>query len=209
MAQTVDVLIVEDQRLCVAALRRVFEETGNIRLLAHIESGLEVRSQLLAGRVDVLILDLSLPGKHGLEVLEEIRDEYPQMVIVILSMHEEWRFISRAIALGANAYLSKKADLDELKQVIFSSPDDPFYLGKSLREGRGKNDSALKDFASITKREKEVIRLIARGKSTAEISRALFISPETVKTHRKNIFRKLKLSKASELVRFALEHHVI
>lgn len=203
MCRLIKVLIVEDQRLCVAALRKVFEDLEHISLVAHLESGSELRKKLVELRPDVLILDLNLPGKHGLEILKEIRPLHPEMVIVILTMHEEQLFIDRAMEYGANAFLSKKVDLDELECVLHLSCTDAFYLGKYLHsEKRTK-------FPLVTSREMEVIRLIAEGKSSSQISELLFISRETVKTHRKNIFRKLNLKKASELVKYAYKHQII
>lgn len=213
LSKFIEIVIVEDQNLFARGFRKILESIEYVEVIYTMESGKGIKEQLEFLKPDVLFLDLNLPGKNGLEILKSIRGAFPNMIIAILTMYEDQLLINKVRENNANAYLSKDASIEELKKVIYASPDDPFYVSKSIHDTKVENAEILadpfKDFAQITNRETEIIALIAKGKSTDQISEFLYISPETVKTHRKNIFRKLKLNSAPELVKFAYENNLV
>jgi DNA-binding NarL/FixJ family response regulator len=209
-----EIVIVDDQRLFAAGLKKILESLENVRVITTIMTGQKIEEKLAILKPNVLFLDLNLPGKNGMEVLKSIRSDYPEMIIAILTMYDNQLLINKAKEYKANAYLTKDATIDELKTVIFTSPGDPFYISQTISNGQQKRNKvdltdSFNDVGLITNREREIIKLIAEGKSTKQISKTLFISVETVKTHRKNIFRKLNLKKASELIKFAYEKHML
>ncbi|NJK85743.1 MAG: response regulator transcription factor [Bacteroidales bacterium] len=136
------------------------------------------------------------------------------MIIVVLTVYEDQMLINRVKEFNANAYLSKDASIEDLKKVIFSSHSDSFFVSASIQNKLFESipeffDDSFSNVGLLTLREKEIIALIVKGKSTESISRELFISFNTVKTHKKNIFSKLKMNKVPELVKFAYENNLI
>ncbi len=205
------VLIVDDQNIFASGLKSLLQAINDVEVVSIIKSGTCVHAALQKFQPDVLLLDLDLPGQNGLQVLKSIRHKFPKLVIAIVTMHTHQKLVRQARDFGANAFLNKDASSIELKSVIFSTPDEPFFTSKCLEhtlEPKPTSNSCTTKWM-LTRRELDVIRLICGGKNNEEISSSLFISIETVKTHRKNIFRKLKLNKASELVRYAYDNALI
>ncbi|MCU4164628.1 response regulator [Carboxylicivirga caseinilyticus] len=207
------VVIVDDQNLFAEGIAKIVNGLDKVKVIATIDSGENITYQLSILQPDVLFLDLNLPKKNGLEILKEIRGKFPDLIIAILTMYEDAYLIKKIREHKANAFLSKSASIDEIQQVIFSGKEDPFYISKNINEATNSSFELVEDPFSvsvqITQREKEIIRLIVDGKSTEEISDILIISSETVKSHRKNIFRKLNLSKVTELIKYAYEYKLI
>ncbi len=208
-----EVVIVDDQNLFAEGITTIINGIQQVKVTATLENGNKLIEKLDVLRPDVLFLDLNLPGKNGLELLADIRCCFPDLIIAILTMYEDAYLVKKIREGKANAYLTKKASIEELQHVIFSVPSDSFFISESIQvDDADAFELADDDFtvkAQITQREKEIIRLIVDGKSTEEISEALIISYETVKTHRKNIFRKLQLNKVTELIKYAYEHQLL
>ncbi|WP_439183363.1 response regulator [Carboxylicivirga taeanensis] len=208
-----EVVIVDDQNLFAEGITTIINGIKHVKVTATLDTGEKLTEKLSLLKPDVLFLDLNLPGKNGLEILKAIRSRFPEMIIAILTIYEDAYLVRKIKESKANAYLSKRAGIEELETVIFSAPDSPFYLSEDVQTSQSTAfELANDDFtvkAQITQREKEIIRLIVNGKSTEEISEALIISYETVKSHRKNIFRKLKLNKVTELIKYAYEHQLL
>ncbi len=206
------VMIVDDQNIFANGLRTLLESLGNVKVACVVKSGTCVFQALKKHEPDVLFLDLELPGQSGLDVLPKIRKKFPHLYICMLTMHEELEFTRQAKQLGANAYLTKDASSIELKTVLWGEVTDPFILSKyiTLKQQALENEEViLKQSIRFSRREREVIRLIVSGKTNGEISRTLFVSAETVKSHRKNIFRKLHINKSCELVKYAMQHNLM
>lgn len=208
-----EVVIVDDQNLFASGFKSILESLGNIKVTAISKSGDDIEELLALLKPDVLFLDLNLPGRNGLEILRSVRSLFPHMIIAILTMYEDPHLVQRVKENKANAYLSKDASHEELQRIIHALPSDDFYVscchaGEKAAQSTIVGDS-FTNIALVTAREKEIIQLIAEGKSTEQISAMLFVSAETVKTHRKNIFRKLNLKKVPELVKFAYENHLL
>jgi len=207
-----NILIVDDQLLFAKGLQSLIEELPEAKVCEILTNGRNIEAVLFSKNIDVLLLDLNLPGKTGVEILSEIRDKYPNLIIVILTMYSDEELAKLTKKKGANAYLSKDASIKELEHAIFNIKSHDFYLGKHININKNINmikEDKFDKFALITSREKEIIKLIASGKTGVEIADELYISTSTVHTHRKNIFRKLEINKVSELINKAHEYKVI
>ena len=207
-----NILIVDDQKLFAEGLKSIIEQLRDVVVTGILPNGNNIEAVLFNHNTDVLILDLNLPGKTGIEILCDIRSKYPNLIIVILTMYSDETLAKLTKKKGANAYLSKDASLNELEHVIFNLRIHDFYLGQQIRiEKRIKTikEDKFNKFALVTTREKEIIKLLAGGKSSIEVGKILHISPSTVHTHRKNIFNKLKINKISELIKHAYEHNIL
>lgn len=151
--------------------------------------------------VDVLILDLNLPDMNGLELLKLIRQQQPELPVLILTMHNDPFILERAKKLGANGYMLKDFGKNELLQALTSIRQQKFYKSPGIKHTAG-NDQ-LSGVYHLTDREVEIIRNTATGKTAREIADKLYISPHTVNTHRRNIYKKLDLNSVNELINFA------
>lgn len=154
----------------------------------------------------VLILDLNLPDMAGLEIIKKIRDKNDRMKILILTMHNDPFLIRQVKSLGANGYLLKDFGRNELLESLDCIFEGEYYVSPNLSyEEEGLN--GISKFR-LTKREKEIIKFSAEGKSSSEIAEHLFLSPHTVNTHRRNIYKKLGLSNIKELIKFAYDEGI-
>lgn len=203
-----NIIIADDQNLFAEGIKKLLEQKGDIEVVEIVETGKQVFDAITKFHPDALLLDLNMPDKNGFEVLEEIREPFPDLIIAVLSTYESPAFIKKAKKLQVNAYLSKDAAIEELRQVIFHDYDSDFFLGSKLQKKADKRKLTFDNFTDIveiTDREREVLRLIAKGLTSETISEKLFISHSTVKTHRKNLFRKLKVNNVSELMKIAYD----
>lgn len=206
------ILIIDDQKLFVEGLKNIISNFENVEVVGELYDGLNALSFLYNNQVDIIFLDLNMPEKNGLEVLVEIKKVFPEVVISILSMYADYAIAKKCKSLGANAYLTKDAEIVELKKVISLNNNSEFYysdyVNKKIEISSLKDDDFVK-INKLTQREIEIIKLLVKGNTSIEIADALFISPATVQTHRKNIFNKLKVKKVSELIKTAYENNII
>jgi len=197
------ILIIDDQKLFVSGLIQLLQGLKNVEIAEVLYDGKDITRTLEKIKVDIVFLDLNLPGKNGLEILKEIRLYDPNLKVAILSMYSEIAIAKKCQSLGANAYLTKDTSLQTLAEVIFHLDKYPFYLSPEIADKIKVNHIKADHFikmTAVTSREMEVIRLLVKGYSSTEIGTKLFISAETVKSHRKNIFQKLEVNKLSELI---------
>ncbi len=205
------VLVCEDHTLVVDGLRLLlqthgFEWAGHAPTLA----GLDAR--IAETKPDILLLDLNVKGTDGFSVLPHLRLAFPVLLIFILTMYRDEFLIERARKDGANGFLEKDIGNDELLNALCRGADQPFYLSSTLAREQQERQLYRDHFAGkmkLTKREMDVIPLLAHGKTTHEIAAQLFLSPLTVDTHRKNIFRKLNITNVVDLVNFAHENKLV
>ncbi len=168
---------------------------------------LEVLTKISA---DVLLLDISLPDGSGLEILQEIKAKYPGLKCIMLTMHQEKQYILQSVKMGADGYLLKDADEQELKEAIEQVHAGGKYYKNKI------SDMIVESFAAatpekklLTDREKQIVKMVADGKITKEIADLLCISVRTVETYRSKIMKKLEVSNSAEMVRLALKKEII
>ncbi len=206
------VIICEDHEIVYTGLELLLEKSANYLLTGHAQNGKQLVPLIKEQNPDILILDLNLPDTDGFTLLKSIREFNKKICVVILTMYQDEFLLERAQAEGANAYLLKNAANDELLRALDAVHIDTFYVTRQLKEELAKKKLFLDKFSQkmkLTRREMEIIRVLSMGKTSDQASIELFISPHTVDTHRKNIFRKLEINNISALVKFAHDNKII
>lgn len=204
------IVLADDHIMLRQGLKRILAERSDLDVVGEAGDGLELLSTVKKTTPDVVVLDISMPGLRGIEAIPEIKKSCSETRILVLTMHKEEDYLIQALSAGASGYLLKE-DADKelyaaiekvLQGKIFVSP----FFAERLSDDwvqmcRGKKD--LSFIEPLSQREREILKLIAEGKSSKEIGELLFISPRTVERHRANMMTKLKLRKTADLVRYA------
>jgi DNA-binding NarL/FixJ family response regulator len=206
------VLIADDHTIVRQGLRQVLEETNDISVVAEANDGREVMSAVRSQEVDVAVIDISMPGRSGLEVLQDLKSVRPKISVLVLTMHPEEHYAVRALRAGAAGYLTKSSAADELIEAIRKVSRGGRYVTASVAERLAlefqlAGDKPLHEF--LSDREHQVMCMIARGMSVTEIGDELALSSKTVSTYRTRILTKLGLKNNAEIVRFALKEGLI
>ena len=206
------IVICEDHSIVYVGLKLLLEQSKHYTLLGYASNGKELIPLLENEKVDILLLDLNLPDTDGFTLLKTIRGFDTNIRIVILTMYHEEFLVERARLEGANAYLLKNSGNDELIQALDNLDAQPFYVAEQLAQELTRKKLFKDDFAQkmkLTRRELEIIKLLALGLTSQQAAVELSLSSHTVDTHRKNIFRKLEINSIADLVRFAHDNKII
>ena len=209
----IKVLLADDHSIVRAGLRRIIEESGDMEVLAEASDGREAIEQVHRERPDVAVIDISMPGLDGLEVVSQLRVHYPELPILILTMHEEGQYVVRAIEAGAMGYLTKQSAPEQLVKAIRKVHSGSRYVtdeaaeALALRIARGAQGQSALD--SLSMRELQVLRRLALGHTNREIASAYHISIKTVDTYRSRLLKKLNLRNNADLSRFAIQNRLI
>ncbi len=209
----IKVLLADDHSIVRAGLRRIVEESGDLEVVAEAADGREALKQVEELAPDVAVVDISMPGIDGLEVVSRLKDTHPGLPVLILTMHEEAQYIVRAIEAGAMGYLTKQSAPEQLVTAIRRVYSGQRYItddateALALRIARGTRDKTPLD--SLSMRELQVLRRLAMGHTNREIAQAYSLSIKTVDTYRARLLKKLDLRNNAELIRFALQNRLI
>lgn len=201
-------LIADDHTLFNEGVKQLISDHYNI--VGQVFDGKDVLTMVMVTRPDVILLDINLPSINGFDLATELRKSFETIKIIFLSMYTEPRFIEQSKQLKVDGYLLKNSTKEELILGIDSVLNGENYYDQKLNQLRPsphQDDFFVKQF-SLTPREIEIIRMIKDGMNTTEIAEKLFLGLETVKTHRKNIYFKLSISKLTELLKFALDNNI-
>lgn len=197
------VLIVDDHPLVRMGMRQVLSGP-DLEIVAEAGSGSEALRQLAGHPCDVVVLDISMPGRHGIEVLRRMAGEYPDLPVLIYTRFPEDQYAVRALRAGAAGYVMKGADPAELLRAVRRLARGERHMSAAvahlLRQESGSGHTALSE------REFEILRFIVAGRSVSAIAAELSLSVKTVSTHRMRLLRKLGLSGTADLVHYAIEH---
>ena len=205
-------LIADDHVLIREGLKKILKEAPDMNVVCEAGDGRELFEGLKKHEVDVVILDISLPGKSGLELLKDIKQDYPQLPVLILSMHPEDRFAVRALKAGAAGYVTKEGAAQELILALRKVIQGRKYVSPTLAEKLATELDLASDrppHESLSDREYQVLCLIASGKTVKEISGELFLSVSTVNTYRTRILEKMNMKTDAELIRYAIQNHLV
>ncbi len=203
----VRVLLADDHALVRSGLRALLEGQGDIEVVGEAEDGVAAVERCRKLQPDVVVMDLTMPGRGGIKATEDIRRECPKAKVVVLTMHDDEAYLRMARLAGAAGFVLKKSLATELLQAIRAVQAGKTYFPAGDEAAPIKRDRAPLDL--ITEREREVLALIALGYTTPEIAAKLHISDKTIETHRAHIADKLGLRARADLVRFALEHGLL
>jgi two-component system, NarL family, response regulator NreC len=208
------ILIADDHGVIRAGLRALLEKESDLQVVGEAANGEE--AQRCAGelRPDVLLLDVTMPGLDGIQVTRNLTQTLPQTRILILTLHEGVSMLREAVSAGAAGYIVKRAIDTELLGAIRTVMNGELYIHPTMAQSLFKDLSPRNENHSaqgmlLSPRESEVLRLIARGLTNRQIAKNLSLSIRTVESHRANLINKLGSNNRAELIRFAIEHHMI
>jgi DNA-binding NarL/FixJ family response regulator len=204
------VVLADDHALFRGGVRRILEEIPGVAVVGEAGDGLALLEILKNITPDLVVLDISMPHLRGLEAIREIKKLVPDTAILMLTMHKETDYLSEALTAGASGYLLKQEADPELINAVKTIQSGKTYLSPNLSDlvpdllrRRHEPGGVLKEV--LTHREREVLKLLADGKTSKEIAGLLYISLRTVQNHRANIMRKLNFKRTTDLVKYALQ----
>jgi DNA-binding NarL/FixJ family response regulator len=205
-------VIADDHAIVREGLKRIVASAEGMNIVGEAADGTEVMQRVRELEFDVLVLDLSMPGRSGMELIKLVRAEKPKLRILVLSMHQELQYAVRAIKSGASGYLTKESAPGELEQAIRKIAGGGAYVTAEVAEQLALGampGSQSQPHESLSDREFEVFRLLAEGVSVTDIGTRLKLSVKTVSTHKANLMQKMGLNNASDLVRYAIKHGLV
>jgi two-component system, NarL family, response regulator NreC len=209
--KTITILLADDHTIVRQGLAKLLEEEPNFQVVGEAENGREAVSKVEKLKPHIVIMDIAMPLLNGIEATRQIKKIHPLTKVIILSMYSHERYISELFRIGASGYLLKDSTGTDIIKAINAALNGNTYLSPSISRrviedyvSLKKQSSSEELYSSLSNREREIFQMIAEGHSIKEISEILFISPSTIKTHRTNIMKKLKLENISQLIQFAI-----
>jgi len=216
--KNIKILIADDHEVVRDGLKNILLTLGNISVVGEVANGEDAVNQYNTLKPDLVIMDISMPGMNGIEATRIIKENDPEAKILVLTMHDNQEYLNQIIRSGAKGFVLKNTDKDELLQAVktvaagenfFSKDISKLTIDNYIRSAKDTEKSETYKEVPLTKREIEILKFIAEGHSNQEIANKLFISYNTVDTHRKNIMHKLSIKNTAGLVRYAIEKGLI
>jgi len=209
---SIKVLIVDDHKIVRDGLRILIDKQSDMKVVAEAEDG-QVAVRLAKKLMpDIVIMDITMPGMNGIDATRMIISENPSIKVIALSMHSDKRFVTGMLEAGASGYLLKDCAFNELAGAIRRVASNHLYISPGIPDavaGSVASNPQSSKPATLTKREGEILRLLADGKTTRQIAAVLKISSSTIQTHIRNIMLKLDLGSTAELIKYALKEGII
>jgi DNA-binding NarL/FixJ family response regulator len=201
------VLLADDHEIVRDGLKRILGAAGDLQVAGEAANGDQALALVKANDYDLALLDLSMPGLAGIDLIKRVRIEKPKLRILVLSMHGEQQYATRALKAGASGYLTKDSAAGQLVGAIRKIAAGGVHVSEAAAAGLVSAERA--PHQALSDREFEVLRLLVGGRSPTEIAERLHLSVKTVSTHKTHIQQKLGLSGTADLVRYALEHKLV
>lgn len=206
----IKIVITDDHPLLMEGLKNILAQQPDFEIVNCYASSSELLLGLKKDQADILLLDINLSDSNSLDSIEDLIRTYPEMRIIMLSVHNEFAVINSALQKGAYGYIQKNANVDEIVLGISSVlQGKKFLCQQTLSVMEKKSQSELKVIPKLTRREKEILMEAASGLTTPQIAEKLFISPHTVESHRKNLIVKFKCNNLTTAIKLALEYGII
>jgi two-component system invasion response regulator UvrY len=206
------VVICDDHPIVRVGLQKIIEKSGDIIVQAEVGSGSELMEKLRSERFDVVILDISLPGASGLDILKSLQELKPRPAVIVLSMHPEEQYAMRALKAGAASYMEKASAPEELVSAIRKVARGGRYIGAGLAERLASSldkGGEKPGHENLSDREYQVLCMLAAGKAAKEIAGELCLGSSTIGTYRSRIMTKLGLKNTADLVRYAVNNRLV
>jgi DNA-binding NarL/FixJ family response regulator len=207
----IKVIIVDDHPVVRRGLKQILQEEPDVKVVGEAESAVEALKIIRTIDCDAVVLDISLPGASGVEILKQLKYEYKKLPVLILSVHPEEQYAVRVMKAGASGYLTKESAPDELVKAIRKIISGGKYISSSLAERliTDIDASGKPRHEKLSDREFEIMRMIARGKAIKKIAEELYLSEKTVSTYRTRLLEKMKMTTNAEIIGYALKNKLI
>ena len=205
------VVIADDHTILREGLRQLLSSAGDMQVVADAADGHEVMARVRSDDFDVLLMDLSMPGKSGIDLIKQVKSEKPKLRILVLSMHEEPQYAVRAIKAGASGYVTKDSATSQLVTAIRKVAGGGAFITAEVAEHLALGampDAEGRPHERLSDREFEVFQLLVSGVSVTEIAARLNLSGKTVSTHKARLMEKLGIDNQADLVRYAMKHNL-
>ena len=205
----IKIILADDHCLVRTGLKRLLDDVENISVVAEADNGNDAIAHVKQHKPDVAILDINMPGLNGIDTTEILRRDYPELKIIIVSMHSDELFPKRLIKAGANAYLTKGSGIQEITHAINEVMQSRIYICAEVAQKLAQadtNGSGASPFKDLSKRELEVLGLMIKGLKVSDISDKLCLSPKTISTYRYRLFGKLSVTNDIELTKLAMQY---
>ena len=208
----IKILIADDHPIVRKGLKQILAETSNIVVAGEANNGAEVIKKVLKDNYDVVLLDITMPGRDGVDVLKELKNLKPNLPVLILSIHPEDQYAVRVLRAGAYGYLTKESAPEELISAIKTVSLGRKYISPSVAEKlvfNLNNNAQKQPHEKLSDREYQVMHMIASGRTAKEISEDLSLSIKTISTYRARILEKMKMKNIAELIRYAIKKGLV
>jgi DNA-binding NarL/FixJ family response regulator len=203
-------IIVDDHPIVIEGLKTLLKNEDNLEVVDGFSNGAQLLSYLGSNPVDLVLLDVTLPDIGGMELCQIIKAQFSNITILILSNHTERSIIMQTIQNGASGYLLKNSSLEELRQCIATAVKGNICYSKEVVEIISRpTKNQLRNTPQLTRREKQILSLLAQGKTSQNIAQELFLSPLTVDTHRRNLIQKFEVKNVAELIAAAHQQQLL
>jgi DNA-binding NarL/FixJ family response regulator len=208
----INILIADDHAIVRKGLKQILAETPDMVVADEASNGYEVLEKVKKNDFDVLLLDISMPGKSGLDILKELKAEKPKLPVLVLSMYPEEQYAIRVLRAGASGYLTKESAPEELVVAMRKVAQGKKYVSPSLAEKLAfdlEMDTTKPPHEMLSDREYQVLCMIASGKTVGEIAENLLLSAKTISTYRARILEKMKMKNNAELTHYAIQNRLV
>jgi two-component system, NarL family, invasion response regulator UvrY len=208
----VTILIADDHAIVRDGLKQILARTGDLLVGGEARDGHDVVRLVRERDWDLLLMDMSMPGRNGIELIKQVKAEKPKLPILVLSMHQEHQYAVRAIRAGASGYLNKDSAAELLVSAIRKIVDGGVFISEAAAQLLARDTMRGPEappHTLLSEREFEVFRMIVHGKTVTDIAAELMLSVKTVSTHKTHVLEKMRLNNQAELVRYAIEHALL
>ena len=212
---TIRILLADDHKIVFDSLRSLLDKQPDMQVVGGAEDGRLAVAQVHELKPDVVIMDVTMPNLNGIEATRQITSQYPETKVVALSMHSDKQFVTGILSAGASGYLTKNCSFDELVKAVRLVAENKKYLCPDVtsivieESLSGLSHEASSSLDLLSTREREIMQLLAEGKTIKEIAEQLFLSIKTIYTHRNQIMKKLQVKNMAELTKLALRDGLI
>lgn len=210
--EMISILVVDDHALIRKGLKQLLDDTEDIRVTGEAETGLQALQMAHDNRYDLILLDIALPDKNGIDVLKQLKQEQPDIKVIVLSMYPEDQYGVRSLKAGASGYLNKQSAPDQLIGAIQQVISGKKYIGEIMAEQLlnsmiGNSEELMHQ--TLSNREYQTLCLIASGKTLTEIAESMTLSPKTVSVYRARMLEKMGFKNNAEAIHYAISYHLV